>query len=101
MEQYEIFITDKAFVDMEQIYEYIAGQLLAPQTALHQYRRIAEEILSLNIFPERIRQIDRPRTTQHPNTRMMRVDNYVVFFYIENHTVIVADVLYGASNLQN
>lgn len=33
MEQYEIFITDKAFVDMEQIYEYIAGQLLAPQTA--------------------------------------------------------------------
>lgn len=46
MEQYEIFITDKAFVDMEQIYEYIAGQLLAPQTALHQYRRIAEEILS-------------------------------------------------------
>ena len=34
MEQYEIFITDKAFVDMEQIYEYIAGQLLAPQTAL-------------------------------------------------------------------
>lgn len=50
MEQYEIFITDKAFVDMEQIYEYIAGQLLAPQTALHQYRRIAEEILSLNIF---------------------------------------------------
>ena len=59
-----------------------------------------EEILSLNIFPERIRQIDHPRTTQHPNTRMMRVDNYVVFFYIENHTVIVTDVLYGASNLQ-
>lgn len=35
------------------IYEYIAYDLLAPENAMAQYKRIADAILSLDIFPDR------------------------------------------------
>lgn len=34
MKQYRILITDEALNDMESIYEYIAEELLAPDTAM-------------------------------------------------------------------
>lgn len=36
MEFYKIHITDEALNDMESIYEYIAEELLAPDTAMGQ-----------------------------------------------------------------
>ncbi len=38
MKQYTVQITDKALADMEEIYIYIAEQLLAPENAIGQYR---------------------------------------------------------------
>lgn len=55
MKQYAVEITDKALADMEEIYTYIADQLQSPENALGQYNRIAEAILKLKVFPERIR----------------------------------------------
>ena len=55
MKQYTVQITDKALADMEEIYTYIAEQLLAPENAIGQYNRIAEAIQNLNVFPERVR----------------------------------------------
>lgn len=45
MKQYTVQITDKALADMEEIYTYIAEQLLAPENAIEQYNRIAEAII--------------------------------------------------------
>ena len=42
MKQYRVLITDEALNDMESIYEYIAEELLAPDTAMGQYNRIAD-----------------------------------------------------------
>lgn len=42
---YEVKITDEALRDMESIYEYIARELMVPDTAFNQYNRIAEVIL--------------------------------------------------------
>jgi len=47
--------TDKALSDMEEIYNYIAEQLQAPETAMGQYNRIADAIETLDTFPERLR----------------------------------------------
>lgn len=55
MEFYKIHITDEALNDMESIYEYIAEELLAPDTAMGQYNRIADAIETLNQMPERIK----------------------------------------------
>ena len=43
MKQYKVQITDKALADMEEIYNYIAIQLQAPENAIGQYNRIENE----------------------------------------------------------
>ena len=48
MEVYSVNISDVALADMESIYNYIAKTLLAPESALRQYNRIANAILSLD-----------------------------------------------------
>ena len=58
MKRYEVAVSDKANVDMEAIYRYIAETLLEPVTATKQYDRIVEAILSLEEMPERIRIMD-------------------------------------------
>ena len=58
MKQYKVEITKEALQDMEDIYNYIAIDLLAPANAMGQYNRIADEILTLDTFPERFRIMD-------------------------------------------
>ncbi len=60
MKQYTVKITDRALADMEEIYNYIATQLQAPENAMGQYNRIAEAIESLNTFPERTKHLWNP-----------------------------------------
>lgn len=58
MKQYVVRITDSALADMEEIYNYIAIQLQAPENAMGQYNRIAETIEGLNVFPERVKLVE-------------------------------------------
>lgn len=100
MKQYGILITDEALNDMESIYEYIAEELLAPDTAMGQYNRIADAIETLDQMPERIKLMEsEPEKTR--GLRKLVVDNYAVFFIIADDIVIVTNVLYGASDIEN
>ena len=58
MDKYTVKITKAALQDMEDIYNYIALELLSPDAAMEQYNRIAGEILTLDIFPQRNRIMD-------------------------------------------
>ena len=98
MKQYAVQITDKALADMEEIYTYIAEQLLAPENAIGQYNRIAEAIQNLNVFPERVRIMEsEPENTM--GLRQLPIDNFSVFYVIEDNRVIVTRVLYSASDI--
>lgn len=55
MKQYIVQVTDEALQNMEEIYNYIAIELLAPDSAMILYNKIADEILKLNEFPEKIK----------------------------------------------
>lgn len=100
MKQYRVLITDEALNDMESIYEYISDELLAPDTAMWQYNRIADAIETLEQMPERIKLMEsEPEKTR--GLRKLIVDNYAVFFIIEDDAVIVTNVLYGASDIEN
>lgn len=99
MMQYIVEITDEALADMEQLYNHIAFVLLAPENAVGQYNRIADEILKLDVFPERFRIMD--SEPEHSNgIRRMVVDNYSVFYVVKEDRVIVTDVLYSASDIE-
>lgn len=99
MERYEIQVAEEALSDMEDIYRYIAEKLLSPENALGQYNRIADEILSLDTFPERHRLVDfEPEHSQ--GLRRMLVDSYSVFYVVRGNRVIVTGVLYSASDIE-
>lgn len=98
MKQYKVRITDKALADMEEIYNYIAIQLKAPENAMGQYNRIAEAIEGLQIFPERAKLME-SKPERMMGLRQLVVDNYSVFYVIEDMQVIVTRVLYSAMDI--
>ena len=65
---------------------------------MRQYNRIAEEILTLNAFPQRYRIMDSEPEKQMELRRIL-VDNYSVFYTIRADKVIVTDVLYTALDI--
>lgn len=99
MRRYSVEITDEALADMEALYHYIAYILLAPENAIGQYNRITEEILKLDVFPERFRIMD-SEPEHSKGIRRMPVDNYSVFYVVKRSRVIVTDVLYSASDIE-
>lgn len=99
MERYDVLLTEEARKDMEDIYHYIARQLQSPENARRQYDRIADGILTLDLFPARYRVVDfEPEHTA--GLRRMLVDHYSVFYVIQENRVIVTDVLYSASDIE-
>lgn len=98
MKQFTVQITDKALADMEEIYNYIATQLKAPENAMGQYNRIAEAIEGLHVFPERVKLME-SEPERIMGLRQLVVDNYSVFYVIEDRQVIVTRVLYSAMDI--
>ena len=98
MKQYKVQITDKALADMEEIYNYIAIQLQAPENAIGQYNRIAKAIEELNIFPKKARFMESEKE-RAIGLRQLGVNNYSVFYVVGNERVIVMRVLYSASDI--
>ena len=99
MDKYTVEITKAVLQDMEDIYNYIALELLSPDAAMEQYNRIADEILTLDIFPQRNRIMD-SEPERRMELRRMFVDNYTLFYTIRGYRVIVTDVLYSASDIE-
>ena len=98
MKVYKVEITQEALADMEQLYNYITYVLLAPENAMGQYNRIADAILKLDQMPERFRIMD--SEPEHTNgIRRMLIDNFSVFYMIQDDAVIVTNVLYSASDI--
>lgn len=98
--QYNVVITREAEKDMEDIYNYIALELLSPEYALGQYNRIAEAILQLDIFPEAFRIVDfEPEHTM--SIRRKFVDNYTIFYRISGKQVEITNVLYTPSDVES
>ncbi len=98
MKRYALKITDKALADMTEIYDYIAVQLQAPETAMQQYDRIAEAIETLSAFPERCPLLH-SESEKSLGMRQLPVNHYVVIFVVEESAVTVLRVLYSASDI--
>jgi len=99
MEQYNVQITDEALKDMTDLYQYILINLQSPENAINQYNRIADEILTLSSLPNRYRLVDFEPERRKGLHRML-VDNFSVFYLVQGQQVIVTDVLYSASDIE-
>jgi len=98
MKHYKVMISASARSDMEEIYTYIAENLQSPISALRQYNRIAAAIQKLESYPERCARVSfEPERTR--GVRWLMVDNYFVFYLINQDSVFVVRVLYSASDI--
>ena len=86
--KYEIEITTKAKSDIRGIYDYIASELLAPETAANQLDRLEKSILGLGFMPSRFRKYG-SELWQSRGLRIMPVDNFAVLYIPDKNTKIV------------
>ena len=100
MKYYTVKISETALSDMENIYNYIAEKLQAPETAMRQYNRIADAIESLNCLPSRIRSIECEEGFIS-ELRQLLVDNFSIFFVIKENYVVITNVLYSSCDIEN
>lgn len=97
--KYRVVITKEAEQDMENIYNYIALELLSPEYAMEQYNRIADSIMQLDTFPTGFRKVDfEPEHSM--GLRRKFVDNYTIFYRIAGNQVAVTNVLYTPSDVE-
>ncbi len=99
---YSVIYSPEARNDIRDIYSYIAFELLVPGTAEGQVNRIRKVIHSLDFMPSRNAIVDWEPWKSMGMYRVL-VDNYVVFYTINNDalTVTIIRIVYGGRDLQN
>ena len=98
---YDVKISEQARLDMKSIYERIVYVIMEPSIAEKQYTRIENAIYGLDQMPERHRQYEK-EPWRSRNLRVMPVDNYIVFYIVNNmeRTVTAMRVMYGGRNIE-
>ena len=97
---WNVVYSARARQDLRDIYEYIAYELLVPETASGQTGRIMKQIRSLEEMPMRHRLYeDEPWHSQ--GLRFFPVDNYLVFYLPSeaDNTVTVVRIMYGGRDI--
>lgn len=100
MSKWTIRYTETAFAELDGIYKYIAEELLVPEIAIGQTRRIMQAIASLDEMPLRNTLYDK-EPWKSRGLRKMPVDNYMVFYCANEQTkeVAIMHIFYGGRNI--
>lgn len=97
---FHVVYSAEARQDLRDFYQYIAFELLEPETAAGQANRIMNEISSLDEMPMRHRRYEEePWYSQ--GLRVMPVDNYLVFYLPDetNEIVNIIRIMYGGRDI--
>jgi toxin ParE1/3/4 len=97
---YTIDISLQAKTDLRNIYNYIANELLSPQTAANQIDRLEENIFGLEVMPFRFKRYDE-EPWKSRGLHIMPVDKFVVLYIPNKQKTIVTilRVMYGGRNI--
>lgn len=98
--KYLVYFTNQAERDLSEIYEYIAFELCSPEIAKNFIYKIEKRIQGLGFLPERF-QLYEGKSWKDLGLRMMKVDNYIVFYTIDKKMAIVTviRVMYGGRDI--
>jgi plasmid stabilization system protein ParE len=93
-------VNPRAIRELDNIYNYIANEKLAPENAKGQVDRIKKAVLSLDTFPQSHQERNEGRYVGK-SYRQLVIDNYIAIFRIdESHkTVYVVTIQYQGRNL--
>ncbi len=97
METYNIVVTENAERLLRGISNYIEYSLGSRQAAINTLTALKKGIENLDIMPER-----NPLVEIEPwrefGYRKMSVKNFLVYYYVQGDSVVVAGVVYGRSD---
>ncbi len=98
----KIVYTLKAKQDLQDIYEYIAYTLLAPETARRMTARIMKAIRSLESMPER-NPLYKEEPWRSQGIRFLPVKNYLIFYIVNasTDTVTIVRIMYGGRDISH
>ena len=97
---FHVAYSAEARQDLRDIYEYIACELLVPETAAGQTERIMKAVRSLEQMPMRHRLYEEePWHSQ--GLRVLPADNYLVFYLPDENsaTVNIIRIMYGGRDI--
>lgn len=98
--KWKILYSARAKEDLQSIYEYIAYDLYAPDTAAKQVRAIMDEIGNLDEMPMKYRQYDvEPWTSE--GVRIFSVGKYVILYQPKENSyeVNIIRIMYGGRDI--
>ena len=99
MDKYSVKLMSRAVRDLDGIYDYIAGNLLEPETASKLIDRMEQQIYSLEQMPYRCSE-RKQGIYANRGYRQLMIENYTVIYRVDeaNKMVIVVTVHYSPSN---
>lgn len=99
MKKYTVQITRQAREHLYRIRNYIAYELMSPETAYKTIALLRKEIKSLSQMPSRIKLVEE-EPWRSEKIHRMRVKNYYVYFWIdeENSRVQIMAIIYVSRN---
>lgn len=100
MDKYKVMINPRAIRELDNIYEYIANEKLAPENAKGQVDRIKKAVLSLDSFPQSHQERNEGRYAGK-SYRQLLIDNYIAIFRIDepHKTINVVTIQYQGRSL--
>ena len=98
--KYIIQYTDKAKEDLRDIYKYISEELLVPDTAKLQFKRIIKAVRSLEQFPFR-HSLYRDEPWKSKGLRLFPIDNFIIFYLPDEkkRVVDIVRIMFGGRNV--
>ena len=98
---YKVYYSVDALGDLREIYSYIANELLVPETAKAQLRRIRKEVRSLDYVPARYTLVEW-EPWHSMKMHQFPVDNFIVYYLVDDkvRTVTVARIFYGGRDIE-
>ena len=99
MDKYEVRFMNQALQDLDDIYAYIASNLLEPGVAAEMIDTLETEILSLEHLPYRCSE-RRSGSFANSGYRQLMVKNYIIIYRIDEaeKQVLVVAVRYARSS---
>ena len=97
--RYKVQITKYALTQMEEIRDYIANELLAPQAAYNLLSEMKRKVASLESMPERNPLVD-VKKWREQGIRKTIVKNFIIYYWTdeEQQTVHITAIVYGKRN---
>ena len=105
LKRYPVFLADSAKKDLRDIHNYIVINFYSQQSADGKVDLILSALETLEMLPEVCPLVSirgyGEITNDGKSYRYMPIENYLVFYYIENHKVFVARILNAKQDWAN